>query len=429
MSQYDSTRIRVTDLALGFLFDYDLQTWEVTEEYEYDWGNSFYTKEYKIDSGNETAFLSVEVDDEVEISIWRKVNVLGIDRNLPSFIMQHDEPPREVSLGGVTYARQEEALGYWRNTRSSNWQKFINWDYKDHSGQKLLSIERWDEEEFEAATGKVLREFEISNILPRDGQPKRAPRDYDERKKKSRNFMWLLLIGLVFVFFGLARCGNSQSAYHKKPVDELTQQLMPNESFSIILYDMDVNESGWSYEYLHKYLVVSSATADAEPTSTYTDWLEVSEDYFKENENNLGMELVSKKDGKINKTVSPPGWGAYVGNEQYGEWKTNERGESFWSFYGKYMFFSSIFDLATRPVYRSYYGSYYNDYYGRRSYYGPSMGGGYYYGTNSSYTKQRRPDFYTRRQQKNNFSTQRRSRSSSRYRGGSYRSRGGGFGK
>ena len=37
---YDSTNIRVQDLNVGFVFDYDMSTWEVQAAYEYDWGDN-----------------------------------------------------------------------------------------------------------------------------------------------------------------------------------------------------------------------------------------------------------------------------------------------------------------------------------------------------------------------------------------------------
>lgn len=451
MNSYDSTNIRVTDLKVGFLFDYDLSTWEVTAEYEYDWGNNFYTREFKIVNGKEERYLSLEIDDDIKLSLYDKVNPLAIDRDLPKTIMRDDEPPREVSLGGVSYTRKEESIGYWRNVRSSDWSKFVSWDYEGEGGQKLLSIERWGEEEFEASSGIPIKEFEISNILPRENSPKRAPRDYEERKKKSKGVFWLLMMGLVLVFFAVVKCGPSRSSnpprssratdktsdsYSKSAIDQLIQPMIGYHSFSIILYDMDMTSSGWSKTYQHKYLIVSEKDSASEPEQTYTDWVIVKESFFRENENNLGMELAAKKPGgTVEKSVAPAGWGAYVGNEKYGKWETNQRGETFWSFYGKYMFFRTAFDLISRPVYRNYYGDYRSNYYGRSPYYGHRVGGSNYYGTNSNYTKKSRPDFFERKSQKNGFTqsrssrSSRTSRSSSRYKGSSYRSRGGGFGK
>ena len=315
--------MKVTDLARGFLFDYDLKTWEIEEEYEYDWGEKFYTKEYKISSGRESRYLSVEVDDEVELAIWDKITLPAIDRNLASHIMNHDEPPREISLSGRSYFRKEESLGYWRNTKSSNWQKFINWDFETADGNDFISVERWGEEEFEASKGQKVKEFEISNILPRESGSERAPRDYKERKKKSFKFSWLILIGLAFLIFGTSKCrsalfsGSSSSSVSKNAIDDLITSYYDNDQFSIVLYDMQNQSSGWSRDYFHKYLVIATKDSLSEPQQTQTEWMEVTKDFYQKNEDNLGMELVSKNGTDLTKGVSPPGWGSYVGNEKY----------------------------------------------------------------------------------------------------------------
>lgn len=60
-----------------------------------------------------------------------------------------------------------------------------------------------------------------------------------------------------------------------------------------------------------------------------------------------------------------------VGNPNYGEWKTDSSGNSFWAFYGQMMFLNSLLDLGSRPYYyNSWYNnrpySSYHDYYGSR---------------------------------------------------------------
>jgi len=54
----------------------------------------------------------------------------------------------------------------------------------------------------------------------------------------------------------------------------------------------------------------------------------------------------------------------YVGNSNYGEWRTNSSGSSFWHWYGQYAFFSAMF--GNRPVYYDSWSnnrrpSYYHD--------------------------------------------------------------------
>lgn len=243
------------------------------------------------------------------------------------------------------------------------------------------------------------------------------------------------IIAVVFILF-LTACGSGKS-WQKNPVDALITELDKEKTYSIVLHDMDLNSND---DFVHKYKIITNLDDEAKKKERITDWLVVPDDYFVKNQENLGMELVAKgPDGKISKIPAPPGYANYVGNDKYGSWQTNSSGQSFWAFYGQYMFMSSMFHMATAPVYRSGYNTYRNDYYGRRPYYGTSSSGGYRYGTNGSTTKStNRSNFFSRNQGKtSNFKNRvnsrvQRSRSSSRsgsrY-GGSSRSRSGGYGK
>ena len=74
-----------------------------------------------------------------------------------------------VTFKGTDYRRESESPGYYNPSKTSNeWTEFINWQYFDGSGESVLSIEQWGENEFEASEGKIIKPFEITNILPRE---------------------------------------------------------------------------------------------------------------------------------------------------------------------------------------------------------------------------------------------------------------------
>jgi hypothetical protein len=191
-------------------------------------------------------------------------------------------------------------------------------------------------------------------------------------------------------------------------------------------------EGGWPDTYKHKYKVIKERE-DGTPYEELTDWYEVSEKTFSFYENDMGMEIASKVDGKVTKETSPPGYSRYVGNDRYGTWRTDSGGNSFWAFYGQYAFMSSMIGLVAGPVYRTGYYDYYNNYRGRRPYYGTMTNGRYRYGTLSDASRKQNPAFHRRsttnsalkNRVSNNISRSsggRTSRSSSRY-GGTSRSR------
>ena len=168
--------------------------------------------------------------------------------------------------------------------------------------------------------------------------------------------------------------------WSKSPVDKLIQKMDNELNFSIILADMDANgvESN-NPKYKHSYKVLIEKP-DTVLVNT-TQWEDVSAQFFNKHVDNLGMEIVSKKDGVLHKQASPAGYNNYVGNPKYGQWE-QRGGETFWSFYGKYAFMSSMFNLFAYPARRAYWNDYHDNYYRTsRPYYGPT--GKTVYGTKS----------------------------------------------
>jgi hypothetical protein len=263
------------------------------------------------------------------------------------------------------------------------------------------------------------------------------------------NTLTKVILGIIVVFFIAKTCSRSDSSssqatetWQKSPVDNLIKDLNAEQNFSIILFDMDADESSDSYR--HQYqVIIEKADTVIEQKST---WKNVSATYFSQHLNDMGMEIASKKEGVVTKQAVPAGYNHYVGNEKYGHWE-NRGGSSFWAFYGQYAFMSHMFNMG------SYRRSYWNDYrsggyYGSsRGYYGPNSGSPVY-GTRS-YTSSTSGKSTKWASKPSSFKSKVRSRvsrsssstrssartsskttrSSSRYRTSSTRSRSGGSGK
>lgn len=255
---------------------------------------------------------------------------------------------------------------------------------------------------------------------------------------KTKLFFLLLFFVLTPLYFN---CGGGEE-FKKSPVDELIKEMNAEPTFTIILFDMDV-EGNFSKVYRHQYQIITEK--DSIPQTKTTEWYEVSKSFFEKHIDDMGMEIASKTaDGKVNKGVAPPGYSNYVGNPQYGQWQTGADGTSFWEFYGKYAMISSLFNLMTYPVYRNSWYDYRDNYYGRSAYYGPTTSSGQrMYGTGSAYTgttntnstwntKASNSSFRdkVRNRVSKSSGSDRVSRSSTRSSSGSsYRSRSSGFGK
>ncbi len=161
----------VRDLDLGYIFEYNLETWEVKEVYEYDWGNNDFTREYKISDGKSTKFLAVEEDDTLELVVSEKVNIRKVQTDLQKLILENEVPPETLRYDNKEFYLDDESPGYFRKLPSEDdedWEEFIAWDYYDEDEKYNLTIEQWGDRSFEASYGKRIMEFEISDILPRE---------------------------------------------------------------------------------------------------------------------------------------------------------------------------------------------------------------------------------------------------------------------
>ena len=165
---YDPNNIKVTDLRAGFILDYDLKSWSVREEYEYDWGNNYFTREFMLDSGDEIVYLHMDDNEEVQLTASKKVKIRAVGEDIPEYIIEHEQPPKKIVYDGKEYYLDRESPGYFSDEpdNEDSWTELISWDYYDKNEEYILSIEQWGDKEFAAAHGKVVKEFEISNILP-----------------------------------------------------------------------------------------------------------------------------------------------------------------------------------------------------------------------------------------------------------------------
>ncbi|OQX99959.1 MAG: hypothetical protein B6I24_01240 [Bacteroidetes bacterium 4572_128] len=166
---YDVTNLQITDLQKKFLIDYDLKTWEVKDVFEYDWGKNNFSMEYQLECEDDTIYLHIEKDDDLELTISKKIRISSIEeKNVKEHILNTNEPPKILHYKGIEFYLEEEATGYYRNIDNprENSQEFISWDYYDKKEKYILNVEQWGEREFDASFGKVIKEFEFSNIIP-----------------------------------------------------------------------------------------------------------------------------------------------------------------------------------------------------------------------------------------------------------------------
>ncbi len=211
----------------------------------------------------------------------------------------------------------------------------------------------------------------------------------------------------------------------------MKEEFKDKNAYTIILYDMDLQDG----QYVHQYKIFELLDGQNVNIES-TDWKSVDDDFFLLHEDDLGMEIFSKRtDGKYNNLVTPPGFTHFVGNEQFGNWTTIENiqvgmdttwidSDIIWQFNETTHPLESELGLTELAIKPEEYQDFQEKYYLNRPYYGDSIAtDSTKYGTRSRHWVYIRPLFYTRRITKNNFDKP--------YGGSfSYENRGGGgFGK
>ncbi len=192
-----------------------------------------------------------------------------------------------------------------------------------------------------------------------------------------------LFTALVFFLalpFLLPGCGSDV----ENPFEKLKASLDDVPTYSVILENMK-EEGNFAKTHFHQYRVVKPEGAET------TDWLQVPESFYQRHENNLGMTIFAKTEGVADDQVAPPGY-HYVGNPNYGQWRADSQGNSFWEFYGKYALMSHFLGGWYRPVYDVDFDAYKKFKASKVPYYGLKN----QYGTSGTIVQKAKPDFYSR---------------------------------
>lgn len=165
---YDVTNLSVKDLDHGFILDYNMESWQVKEVYEYDWGHSNFSKEYLLDSGSKKVYLHVENKGELHLSITRPIKILDLDKDLIEKTIKKQRPPKKLTFEDEEYRLHSDNAGHFNDKTkgTDEWEELISFEYYNADETKLISITQWDERDFDASAGDIIKEYEISNIIP-----------------------------------------------------------------------------------------------------------------------------------------------------------------------------------------------------------------------------------------------------------------------
>ena len=152
-------------LRVGYLVDYDLKTWRVTDHNRYHYNDGRSSEEWELTEGRTKRYLEHAEGEEGGWSLSRLVPI-GALGDVRQRILEHDDPPEEVTHDGTTYYLEGSVGGYMVPGKGGGRQELILWELVDESEDHFLAIMQWSETELTAACGAFVADYEFTNILP-----------------------------------------------------------------------------------------------------------------------------------------------------------------------------------------------------------------------------------------------------------------------
>ncbi len=163
------TEYTLDTMQIGYLVDYDLQTWEVqglgTCDYE---GHE--TQEWELRCGDQWRFL--EKDEEVWV-LTAKIPLRDLAEPVAAAIAETGDPPEALHYQERSYRATGSSAGEYREGGKGLGHEFVSWSYETGDGKRVLFLSQWGERDFRAYEGEYVEEYQFSDILPapKEGGP------------------------------------------------------------------------------------------------------------------------------------------------------------------------------------------------------------------------------------------------------------------
>ena len=196
-------------------------------------------------------------------------------------------------------------------------------------------------------------------------------------------YKFFLYLVLTITYLGLAKA--------LSPTEVGVQYLQNEKGFSKILKDpsvsvilIDTHHTGFLIKtYYQKYRVISGYDNIEEMI------VRTSREYAKKNIKNVGLSLYRKLDNKEEYLPVPPG-SHYVGNPEYGEWRTTKSGIVKWYFWKAFKDFPKFFGWGKWRPTEEFYQQMRNSQVNNKPFYGVEEE----FGLNGRITRENFPHFF-----------------------------------
>jgi hypothetical protein len=361
--------------------------------------NTAFPERFRIAAGE----LQVAQRDDAELGKLLKANRRH-DQPQAEKLLQEERAQRAAAINEATAIQTEAA--HWVDMKrnlptelqqmAADHQTLQHWDFAPIAATITRAEADWPQKKSDLDT-----RLTALRAIPADGEQAWQSSEPARRQAEAKNLAGLDYGGLLSAAETLhtdvtvlpARTAELQS---------LTGQLYT--SWDKILVDLRDRKLGGARDYEEEVRTVKTNFPDAAgkdgATTSDENWVEISRATYQVCENNIGMSIGHKPEGKYDNEVDdvpqPPGFAymAPVGERnQYGYWD-HSGGGNFWVFYGQYALMRDLlWGHSYRPIPSYEWESYRTERSYGRTYYGrDDAAGAPKYGTHGTFTAQHYSD-------------------------------------
>lgn len=151
-------------LREGYMIDYEMRTWEVTQHAKYDY-EGWPADEWTLESGDDLLFLEYEYDDGDVFLLSKPAKMSDVTVEGEPFraVVRDEDPPSRVTYDGIEYVLSEE--GPATRTVDDRTNSLRYWVYDGDDG--FVALERYGSSDWSVYAGREVEPYEFDNILPR----------------------------------------------------------------------------------------------------------------------------------------------------------------------------------------------------------------------------------------------------------------------
>lgn len=164
--KYNPTNLTIKNLLKGFVLTYNLKSWEVIYEAQYDWANGESDKLYRL-SGEDNSHILVYVREEMGLLTPFIEDKLQSNEQTQAFgKLNAQTAPTELDFNDDHYRKLNYSAGKMFVSGSQNFSEMAQWFYVSAATEKSLRIVQFTHGEVAVFMGKQAKEMEFTNILP-----------------------------------------------------------------------------------------------------------------------------------------------------------------------------------------------------------------------------------------------------------------------